>query len=313
MEVILPVVTKLDRLAENVALKNIIGQSRSTLNFQEVLNERGIVLIDTASNRIGDDAAGLLTALFIDSLNYAIRAQTAVADARQRPRVMVIIDELQKLMGVNYGSFLAELQKMGASFVMGTQSLAQLEPTTEQAESSVLSNTDTLFVFDTFAGDAKTLAHNLDDVVDSTDIINLPAHTAYLKTQVDANRTQVVFVRLLPPVAADEIAQQQIHTQVARYSLPIIEAQRRRESFVAQWYGRDRRMRDKDDLGGDASSSQDLGGANAVGYDPKSPIHPKGPSRPPVPPPSTSETSTRPKREIKAPTGLKQSNDWGKP
>lgn len=314
MDVISPVVTKLDRLAENAALRNIIGQSSSTLNFRSVLNEGGIVLIDTASNRIGDDAAGLLTALFIDSLNYAIREQTSIADARERPRVMVIIDELQKLVGVNYGSFLAELRKMGASFVMGTQSLAQLEPTSPNPEAAVLSNIDTLFVFDTYAADAKVLSHELDEVVDSVDITNLPDHTAYLKTQVGSERSQTIFVKILPPVMPDSMAQQRISFEAMRYTTPIHEATRRREDFVEQWYGRDRRMRDKDTLGDDDSPTQDWGGANAVGYDPKSPIKPKGPTPSAIPLPSTDEGEHKSqKASVKAPTGSKKSQEWGKP
>jgi hypothetical protein len=314
MDVISPVVTKLDRLAENAALKNITGQSRSTLNFRDVLSERGIVLINTASGLIGDDVAGLLTALFIDSLNYAIRAQTSISDSRQRPRVMVIIDELQKLAGVNYGSFLAELRKMGASFVMGTQSLAQLEPTARNAESAVLSNIDTLFVFDTHAADARMLSYELDEVVDSTDIINLPDHTAYLKTQVGSERTPTIFVKILPPTAPDPMAQQQINAQAVRYTVPIVEAERRREIFVGQWYGRDRRMQDKDSTDGGDASSDDYGGANQVGYDPKSPIRPKGPARPSMPIQSVDETKSKSQAaSVKAPVGSKQSQEWGKP
>lgn len=315
MDVISPVITKLDRLAENATLKNIVGQSRSTLNFREVLSERGIVLINTASGQIGNDTAGLLAALFIDSLNFAIRDQTAIADSRQRPRVMVIIDELQTLVGVDYKSFLAELRKMGASFVMGTQSLAQLDPAAARAaQSAVLSNIDTLFVFDTNEADADILSRELDQVVDSTDIINLPDHTAYLKTQVGSERSETLFVKILPPAVPDPMVHQQIGSQVVRYTLPTAETERRRQNFVNQWYGRDLQMGDRDSVDDDDSRTDDYGGANPVGYDPKSPIRPKGPVQPPVPPQATGG-AIHPSEDTpgKGQGSSKKSQEWGKP
>jgi len=197
---------------------------------------------------------------------------------------------------------------------MGTQSLAQLEPTARNAESAVLSNVDTLFVFDTHAADARMLSYELDEVVDSTDIINLPDHTAYLKTQVGSERTPTIFVKILPPTAPDPMAQQQINAQAVRYTAPIVEVERRREIFVERWYGRDRRMQDKDSADGDDSSPDDYGGANQVGYDPKSPIRPRGPARPSVPIQSANETSNKSQAaSVKAPTGSKGSQEWGKP
>ncbi len=314
MEVTTPVTTKMDRLAENMTLRNIIGQSRSTINFRDVLSERGIVLIDTANGVIGDDAAGLLMALFLDSLNYAIRNQVSISNAAERPHVMVVVDELQKLEGVDYGSFLAELRKMGGSFVMGTQSLAQLEPDKPKADAGVLSNIDTLIVFDTYAADAEVLTRYLDELVDTTDIINLPDHTAYIKTQADSEPLPAVFVKLLTPAFANDQIQGEIDSQVVRYTMPPVEQERRRQLFETQWVGRDRNMRDSDSDKQEDSSQQNQSGANAVGYDPKSPIRSNGPA--PFSTGTQSAEARKPKpgdKPVQAPLGLKKPKEWGKP
>jgi hypothetical protein len=65
----------------------------------------------------------------------------------------------------------------------------------------------------------------------------------------------------------------------------------------------------------DENTDLDYGDANAVGYDPKSPIKPKGPARPSngvVPPGETPKTKSNMPPGV-PPLGKKDSKGWGKP
>ncbi|MCL5950386.1 MAG: type IV secretion system DNA-binding domain-containing protein [Chloroflexi bacterium] len=237
MDVVNPVLTKIHRFSTHSVVRNIIGQSSSTVNFRELLDQRRILLVNTATGVIGPDAGGLLGAVLVDHINFAVREQMAVADPKARARAVVVVDEFQSIPGVDYQGLLAELQKMGASFILATQALGQLDAISKPLRPAIMSNVDTLFVFQTSAEDADILRHELDDEVVGTDIINLADHSCYLKTQLGRERLPVMHIETLPPSPGTPLIAQQILTQMTRYtrSGQIVEAERIK--FQEEWFG----------------------------------------------------------------------------
>lgn len=236
IDVINPVLTKIHRFSGHSILRNIVGQSKSTVNFREILEKRQILLVNTATGIIGPDAGGLLGAVIVDYINFAVRSQMALTDMSQRARVVIVVDEFQSIPGVDYPALLGELQKMGASFILATQALGQLDALSSNLPGSILSNTANLFVFQTSAADADFLRHELDNAVSETDIINLPDHTCYLKTEVDSKRLPVISLETLAPRPSDPGVQGKVIEQMGRYTLPADVAEAERHRFEDEWY-----------------------------------------------------------------------------
>lgn len=92
MDVINPVLTKIHRFSTHSVVRNIVGQSNSTVNFREILDQRKILLVNTATGVIGPDAGGLLGAVIVDYINFAVREQMAIPDPKARARAVVIVD-----------------------------------------------------------------------------------------------------------------------------------------------------------------------------------------------------------------------------
>jgi len=231
-----PVMTKINRFATHRLLRNILGQSSSTMDFGAVFAQRKILLVNTAAGVIGSDAAGLLGAVLLDALNVSVREQAALPDASLRARGTVIVDEFQSIPGVDYAAFLAELQKMGANFILATQALRQLDKLDPALTATVLANVDTLFVFQTSAEDARVLAHELDESVEPMDIINLPAHSCYVKTQRGKERLPVMHVETLPLAQGDPRLTEQILQGMLRYTRSMEQVERDRAAFQDVWY-----------------------------------------------------------------------------
>jgi len=188
---------------------------------------------------IGPDAGGLLGAVLVDYINFSVREQMAIPDPAQRARVVIVVDEFQSIPGVDYPGLLAELQKMGASFILATQALGQLDAIDKKLRPAIMSNVETLFVFQTSADDADILRHELDDEVTATDIVNLSDHSCYIKTQSGSDRLPVMHVETLAPKNGDSLVAEQIVAQMVRYTRPskIVEAER--EAIKQQWFGRE--------------------------------------------------------------------------
>lgn len=231
-----PVMTKINRFATHRLLRNILGQSSSTVDFGAVFAQHKILLVNTAAGVIGSDAAGLLGAVILDALNVAVREQASLPDASRRARGTVIVDEFQSIPGVDYAAFLAELQKMGANFILATQALRQLDKLDPALTATVLSNADTLFVFQTSAEDARVLARELDEAVEPVDIINLPAHSCYVKTQRGKERLPVMHVETLPLAQGDPRMTEQILQGMLRYTRSMDQVERDRAAFQDIWY-----------------------------------------------------------------------------
>ena len=239
MEVINPVLTKIHRFSTHSVVRNIVGQSTSTVNFRQLLNERRILLVNTATGVLGPDAGGLLGAVLMDYMNFAVREQMAIPDPEARARVVVIVDEFQSIPGVDYPGLLAELQKMGASFILATQALGQLDALNRVLRPAIMSNIANLFVFQTSAEDADLLRHELDDAVTATDIINLPDHSLYLKTQSGKERLPVMYVETLSPPKSDAQTIARVRAQMERYARPALLVERERAEAQLEWYGRE--------------------------------------------------------------------------
>ena len=242
IDVINPVQTKIHRFATHTTVRRIVGQSTSTVNLRKLIDERGILLVNTASGIIGPDAGGLLGAIIVDTLNFIVRDQLAMPDRAQRPKVLVVIDEFQSIPGVDYKQLLAESQKMGASFILATQSLKQLDAIDPALRSTIVANVSTLFVFQTSAEDADLLRHELDDAVGIADIINLDDYTAYVKTQKGHSRLPAMYLETLAPRAQDDRVIERILGQISRYAHSTALADAEQEAFEEEWYGRERAM-----------------------------------------------------------------------
>lgn len=261
VEVVNPVLTKIHRFEEHDVVRRIMGQSSSTINLRDVLTERQILLVNTANRIIGPDAGGLLGSILLDNINFAIGEQMRIAEPSQRAQVLVIIDEFQSLPGVDYPALLAELQKMGASFVLATQALKQLDELGPTLRASILSNISTLFVFQTSADDADMLRHELDDEVEATDIINLERHCCYLKTAIGKTRLPIIHVETAKPAPEDDKVAEKVRARVSRYTRPVNEVENERAAFWNQWYGREMLML-KGYLLGSATNSAARSAAN---------------------------------------------------
>ncbi len=219
-EIINPVLTKVHAFSRARAVRNVVAQSRSTVDVRDAIARGKIVIVHTAPGEIGADIGGFMGAVMLNYLNTAVREQIAL-DRPDRARVTVIIDEFQSIPGVDYGALLSELLKMGANFILANQALAQLDAISPALRGSVFANIDTLVAFQTSGEDADYLYNELDQQVKPPDLTNLRPHECYLKTiDQDGNRLPVVQMETLAPPPGSADVARRIQELTARYTAP---------------------------------------------------------------------------------------------
>ena len=242
-EIITPVTTKLDKFANSVVARRIVGQGRSTLNIAEIVRQGQVLLVKTARGVVGHDVAALIGATLLGLLQVTVGEQANLA-AGTRRQVRVIVDEFQVLPGVDFGAMLAELRKFGASFALATQALAYLDELDRALRPTVMANVDQLFCYAMSAEDARMVERELDGLITTSDLIALDDFHCYARLTVQGQRVPVFSLALDPPTLLDDEqraqaealrrrSQRRIGREAQRVEMLIAHAALRRKALAA--------------------------------------------------------------------------------
>jgi len=238
LEVVNPVLTKIQRFSASPTVRRVISRPDSTINFLDLVAGSGILLVNLPGGNIGLDNTGFLGSLLLSYLEAAIRTNQSLPPER-RPRVTCFIDECSSIP-FSYQTLLAELVKMGADFTLVAQSLAQLDAIETGLLDTTLANIDTLAVFQTSGRDARELVWELgEESLKARHIVNLPDHACFLKTQRDGKPLPVLRVELLPPPEGDQAVAREVRRRSHRYTVDAAEAERRYREHIQDAYRMD--------------------------------------------------------------------------
>ena len=237
-EALAPVQTRLSYYASSKRARAIIGQPRSTIDMRRTILDGDVLLVSTAQGYVGRDVAALVGASLLNLVDSVIREQGGLP-IEQRRGVLVVVDEMQSMPGVDYESMLSELGKFGASFVLATQSLAKLDDLSPTMRDTLLANVGCLAVFQVAGSDARTLVWELGrDRVSEEDIVSLPVHHCYVRATVGTERMPAFSMAVRKPENGDACGAARIRAASSSYvttaeeiAAQQAEARRRVEDF----------------------------------------------------------------------------------
>ena len=218
-EALAPVQTRLSYYASSKRARAILGQRRSTIDLRDTILSGGILLVSTAQGAVGRDVAALVGASLLNLVDSVIREQETTS-LRERRGVLVVVDEMQSMPGVDYESMLSELGKFGASFILATQSLAKLDDLSRTMRDTLLANVGCLAVFQVSGGDARQLVWELGkERVTEDDITSLPVHHCYVRATVGTERMPAFSMMVRKPEEGDPAVAARIREAVSSYTL----------------------------------------------------------------------------------------------
>ena len=217
-EAVAPVQTRLSDYASSKRARANLGQSRSTINLRRVILDGGVLLVSTAQGAAGRDVAALVGASLLNLVDAVIREQGG-RPPDQRRGVLVVVDELQAMPGMDYESMLSELGKFGASLVLATQSLAKLDDLSPTMRDTLLANVGCLAVFQVAGADARQLVWELGrERVSEDDITSLPLHHCYVRATVGTERLPAFSMMVCKPTPGNADIAARIRAAAAGYT-----------------------------------------------------------------------------------------------
>lgn len=282
-EVLGYIVSKFDRFVTNKLMRNIIGQSKSTINLRKIMDDGKILLVNLSKGRVGEENSQFLGLILVPKILSAAMSRADVHE-ENRKDFYLYVDEFQNFATEEFAQILSEARKYRLNLIVANQYISQID---EKIREAVFGNVGTTVSFKVGVNDSQYLQNEYAPVFDQNDLINLENLNAYIKMLVNGEYP--------PPFSM------YTHIKGSPYGIPTsnVEVANRIIELSRLRYGKDTSLVDQEIakrafLGEDEEESPEGMGMGG-GFDnfnlppmPKLPPMPSMPSLPPSfgPPPS---------------------------
>jgi hypothetical protein len=144
---------KLYQFLANPLIRNILGQTTSSLDFDFLINNRRILIVNLAKGAIGELEANLLGSLVVSLIQSAAMRRLVLPEDARAP-FYLYIDEFHNFTTEAFVTLLPEVRKSRVGLTMAHQFTAQLTP---QLRDAVFGTVGTFVAFQVGTDDATLL------------------------------------------------------------------------------------------------------------------------------------------------------------
>jgi len=136
-------------------IRNIVGQSKTTLDWRRIMDEGRIVLVSLSPQY--EEASSLIGAVLIGQILMAAFSRKDTPEDERRP-FMLYCDEYQRFATADFATLLAEARKYKIITTISNQTLEQLD----DANQAAALQTGTLVTFRVSGNDSLILRRSYD-------------------------------------------------------------------------------------------------------------------------------------------------------
>lgn len=235
-EAIAPIQNKVGQFLSTSIVRNVVGQSKSTIDIFNIMNDGKIFLVNVSKGRIGEDNSALLGAMLITKIQLSAMERVRIPED-ERIDFYLYVDEFQNFATDSFAGVLSEARKYRLNLVLAHQYVGQLvTDVSTKVRDAIFGNVGTMIVFRVGAADAEFLENEFEPEFTIQDIVNLPNFHIYLKLMCDGITSRPFSARTMPPIKISEgaiTAEEIIEQSRKRYATPreVI------ESEINKWAG----------------------------------------------------------------------------
>jgi hypothetical protein len=193
-EAIAPIQNKVGQFVTSPMIRRIIGQPKSTISIDDILNDGKILLANLSQGRLGEDNANLLGAMLITKIQLSAMRRVDMPQDKRTP-YYVFVDEFQNFATDSFIKILSEVRKYNLSMTLANQYMAQIPDNVRQA---ILGNAGTIITFSAGAEDASVLNKEFAEVFSENDLVNLQNYQIAIKLMIDGHSSRPFLAHTLP-------------------------------------------------------------------------------------------------------------------
>lgn len=198
-EAIAPIQNKVGQFLSTSLIRNIVGQSKSTIDIFDIMNSGKIFLVNVSKGRVGEDNAALLGGMLITKIQLAAMERVRIPE-EERLDFYLYVDEFQNFATDSFANILSEARKYRLNLTLVHQYIGQLvTDVSTKVRDAVFGNVGTMILFRIGAADAEFLESEFEPEFVPQDMVNLPNYHVYLKLMVDGVTSRPFSATTLPP------------------------------------------------------------------------------------------------------------------
>lgn len=189
------IASKFDNFISNDYMRPIIGQTKSTFNFREIIDGKKVFLVNLSKGRLGELNSSLLGLIITSKMSLTAFSRVDIPED-QRNDFYLYMDEFQNFATSTISTILSEARKYRLSLVISHQFIAQLP---EEIRDAVFGNVGTIASFRVGAEDAQFLEKEFEPIFNSQDLMNIDNFNFYIKMMIDGQTSKPFNIKTYPP------------------------------------------------------------------------------------------------------------------
>jgi hypothetical protein len=196
-EVVSWFVSKFGAFLSNEMMRNIIGQTKSSFDLRDIMDNRKILLVNLSKGRTGELNSKLLGMVFVMKFQAAAMSRANIPES-ERKDFSLYVDEFQNFSTDSFATILSEARKYRLNLIVANQFTTQL---TEEVRDAVFGNIGTIVAFRVGQDeDAEALAKRMRPAFETTDLLRMPNYNAVVRTLIGGVPTNPFSMATLPPL-----------------------------------------------------------------------------------------------------------------
>ena len=235
-EAVAAIQNKVGQFLSSSLIRNIIGQTKSTINMRDIMDNNKILIVNLSKGKIGEDAMRLLGGMIVTKIQLAAMERVDIPEEK-RKNFYLTVDEFQNFVTESFANILSEARKYRLNLLVAHQYINQLVfDGNSTVRDAIFGNVGTIITFRVGAEDAEFLEKEFQPIFMMNDIISLPKYNIYLKLMIDGIAGDAFSATALPPI--DLIKTKENEEKVIRISRERYANNRQEvENKIARWTG----------------------------------------------------------------------------
>ena len=173
------ITAKIGRFNSNAAAKLTLGQVKSTIDFEEIMNGGKILICNFSKGLLGEDISELFGITTLAKLQLASLRRARLRQ-QERRAFYLYVDEFQNFATPSFVQLLSEARKYRLFLTIAEQSTSQQDD--QQMVNIIMANVGTVICFRTGnPQDERMLLPLFSPFIEQGEISNLPAFNFYAK------------------------------------------------------------------------------------------------------------------------------------
>jgi len=227
-EAISPIQNKVGQFLNSELIRNIVGQPRSTIKVDELINEGKLFFVNLSTGRIGANNTALLGAMIVSQLQFAAMRRVDIPEESRRD-FFLYADEFQNFATESFATVLSEARKYRLDLTITHQYIEQMP---EAVKEAVFGNVGTLISFGVGPTDAEFLEKEYGPTFTAGDLMSLGRYEMYMKLQIDDTISRPFSAQSLPSIKESAgMKERAISMSRSKYSRPV----ERVEQVIKKW------------------------------------------------------------------------------